>query len=481
MRDATNREHALQRRVSARLRVRCGVARGDRLLVAVSGGADSVALVLLLADLAPALELTLVVAHFDHALRPESTAEATWVAEFARARALEYHSERWQTPRPGEAAARQARYDFLTRAARASNCTAIVTAHHLDDQIETAILRLGRGTGLRGIGAMAWRRRGPVPIVRPLLDTRRAHLRELCIARGAEWLEDPSNASRDRARNRVRLDVLPALESALGPRWMEHWGRALDDVRSVSQRLESEAAALLRDACDGGITATRTASSCDLQRLHAAPDTVLRAALLQWLDPAHPNRAHIDAAVRLVRRGRSGRAILLPLGFRLAREQAGLTLLAPSAAAPAAGPEGSLEVQPLAVADAQRALAAAASRGAAPALAPPEAATAHLAADALQPPFELRAPRPGDRIQLLGAPGRRTLARLFQDRRIPRRARASWPVVADRDGIVWLPGVGIAERGRIVPGTSAALRASYRHGHASGGTTRGLPEDAPGP
>src|SRR5262245_39578650 len=228
MRDRSSRSPAsLAHRVAANLRRRCGVRTGDRLLVGVSGGADSVALLLLLLEAARKLDLDIEVAHFDHALRTDSLADATWVEELARSLGLECHIERWRTPRPGEAAARQARYEFLERTARARDAAAIAVAHHLDDQIETVLLRLARGTGPRGALGMAWRRNEPVPIVRPLLDVRRAELQAFCTTRGIAWREDSSNTRTDRARNRVRHDVIPGLDAALGAQWMEHWAATI--------------------------------------------------------------------------------------------------------------------------------------------------------------------------------------------------------------------------------------------------------------
>jgi tRNA(Ile)-lysidine synthase len=456
MRQRSPQGRTLERRIAANLRRRCGVRRGDRLVVAVSGGSDSVALLHLLVDVARPLDLGLEVAHFDHALRTDSAADAAWVIELSRTLGLTSHVERWDAPRPGEAAARAARYAFLDRIARARSADAIVVAHHLDDQIETFLLRLGRGSGPRGALGMPWRRTGPVPIVRPLLDVRRAQLQELCAARGIAWREDPTNTQRDKARNRVRQDVLPELETALGPRWMEHWGATIDDWRSIWQWIDSQATALLDSA------AATKPNAYQAETLRHAPKPVLRAALLRWLDRAQPQRAHIDAAARLVQTGKSGRVILLPNGYRLARDQACLELLTPTNVG-LQPPQATLHAEPIDGATARAALeqpAIGVTLTATLDVAPAQA-TAVLAADALQPPLELRTPRPGDRVQLLGSPGRRTVARLLQDHRVPRRARATWPVVVDGAGIVWLPGIGVAERARIQPGTSAAWRASY--------------------
>ena len=502
---------ALLRRVSANLEQRCGVRRGDRLLVAVSGGADSVALLHLLRTAAPHLHLELHLAHFDHALRDESAADAAWVAELGRTLGMAVHTQRWAVPRPGEAAARAARYDFLRETARAFECSAIALAHHRDDQMETILLRLGRGTGLRGALGMAWRRAGEPALVRPLLDVPRDELRTFLSAGGASWREDPSNSERGPRRNRVRHDVLPALDAALGPGWHEHWNATWSDLRAVWTWIDTLGVELLQraglDATPGagakaGADAKSTGGATPrakmpgrlrVEILRTAADPVLRAALQRWMDaaPEGASRAQLDGVVRLLHTGQSGSRIELAGGFEIALEQGHLARYAPDEPnAPDVRFGADMRYAPAPLQFEWREMDANTARSALALHAPGRSQgtrahdEAYLAADHLVLPLQLRAAQVADRIQLLGSPGHRPVARVLQDLRVPRRSRPGWPVVEDSQGLVWMPGAGTAERGRIGPNTLSVLWLrvwSPSVGAAAGDFPPGLPEPPIGP
>lgn len=186
------------------------LAPGEPVLVGLSGGPDSVALVHALVRLGHAV----TAAHLDHAWRTESAQDAAWVAERCAGWGVPLVSER-QTVDAGEDAGRLARYEFLTRVARQTNLAAIATAHHADDQVETVLFRLGRGAGPAGLSGMAPGRAldGDLRLVRPLLGVRRAEIEELLATWSLDALDDPSNRDPRYARNAIRHSVLPLLES----------------------------------------------------------------------------------------------------------------------------------------------------------------------------------------------------------------------------------------------------------------------------
>ncbi|MBF0426434.1 MAG: tRNA lysidine(34) synthetase TilS [Magnetococcales bacterium] len=191
------------------------------MVVAVSGGADSMALLHLLVRSGLMRGRRGVVAHFDHALRDSSAADADFVVDWATRLELEVRVERWLEPKGAgnvPERARLARYDFLVRVAREVGAGAVLTGHQMEDQAETFLERLLRGSGVRGLAAMAAARplaaageEAEVLLVRPLLKFRRAVLRQWLQGLGLPWLEDPGNADRRRVRSRVRYQLLPAL------------------------------------------------------------------------------------------------------------------------------------------------------------------------------------------------------------------------------------------------------------------------------
>ena len=231
------------------------VARGEALLVAVSGGADSMVLLEVLRRVAPEHDWRLAMAHFNHRLRgAESEADAALVREVAANWGLPLFEESWRyeedfrVGRHGrEMAARLARHEFLARAAAVSGCRTVALAHHADDQAELFFLRLFRGAGGEGLGGMPWSNPSPVDagvrLVRPLLDQTRATLRDYAARHGIVFREDASNADCVHERNRIRHELLPRLARDFEPaitatvgRSMEIVGADADCVRRAAEK-----------------------------------------------------------------------------------------------------------------------------------------------------------------------------------------------------------------------------------------------------
>ena len=228
-----------------------GLFRPGPLLVAVSGGTDSTALLLILHELADEHGLVLHVAHFDHRARPRaSAADAQYVADLAARCEAPVRVGRAAGKPAGEDAARQARYEFLRRAAAEIGATAIATGHTLHDQAETVLLHAARGSGLAGIAAMRPSREG---IVRPLLGIGRADTVAVCAAAGIVPREDPSNRLLRFARNRVRHKVLPEL-AKLNPRAAEALARLASAAAEATDALHAmaESALVTAHARGGG-------------------------------------------------------------------------------------------------------------------------------------------------------------------------------------------------------------------------------------
>ncbi len=214
------RRHRLIAEVQRRLAGRCGVPAGATLVIGVSGGPDSVALLLAAAVLArrdlPAV--TPVAVHVNHHLREAAPDDEAFVVELCRRFGLDVHVRHVHPDgRPGnlQANARSLRYQALAASARSAGAEFVAVAHHADDQLETMIMALGRGAGLDGLSGMRWTR--PVgdglTLVRPLLASRKADCEDLCRAAGVSWRVDPTNTDPSTVRGRLRRDVVGVLES----------------------------------------------------------------------------------------------------------------------------------------------------------------------------------------------------------------------------------------------------------------------------
>lgn len=390
----TVREHAL-------------LERGDRVLVAASGGPDSTALLHGLLTLAPRLGISLCAACVDHGLRPESADEARAVVERCRAWGIAASAV---TVDVGKAmrrhvsvqeAARIVRLAALAETAKQLGCTKIALGHTADDQAETVLFRIVRGTGLRGLSGIPYRRDS---LIRPLLDVRRHELLAYLAKRKIAFVSDPSNANPRYARSRIRHQVLPAL--------------ARENPRVVESLLS-----LSREAQRG------QEAGNDKDRPHL------------------PRRA-AETLRRLVREGRGTRQITakggaIVVGYgQVSWQPTPVVPPAPLAADHVISPSGGQFRLFAPPAPAIEVLAA--RRGPRP---PGDQACFDVAR--LAWPLSLRTRRPGDRMVPRFGLGSRKLSDLLIDAKVPRRERSTLPLLCDAAGtILFVPGLRPAEAGR---------------------------------
>jgi tRNA(Ile)-lysidine synthase len=316
-------------------------------LVAVSGGADSTALLLALYNLRHEFGVELTAAHLDHGLRgSESADDRAFVRALCARLGVPLGDARWNTRArmtrrglSGQAGLRVLRREFLLAIAQRYDATAIATAHTADDQVETVLLRLARGAGIRGLSAMPPRRGR---WIRPLLDAPRADIETDLRRIGQRWREDSTNAGLDYARNRVRHLVVPALLEALDPGSSKRSGAhaalarrvvtGLGEVQSAHRLLRRRVLRTVRGL--GRIQGGEI--RLDSVEWRSYPAVIQRLALREaWARLAGGRTGltsrHLDQLADLLRPGRMGARAELPLGARAVREPRGLTLrLAPN-------------------------------------------------------------------------------------------------------------------------------------------------------
>lgn len=307
-----------------------------RLLVAVSGGADSVALFLALDELIrrKRLALSLTIAHLDHGLRAESARDARWVESLADSLGYESEVERVEVKGRAEKladnleqAARGARYEFLERLGERVKAHALLTAHTLDDQAETVLLRLLRGSGAEGLGGMEPVRplnaESKLLLVRPLLNwAKRVDTEDYCRARAVEFRADTMNEDEAYARVRVRKRLIPLLQS-FNSRVVEGLARTAQLLREDARVLDGLAARLLEEAQSGSASEP---NSLSVEVLSEAPRGLRLRALRLWLAErrGHLRRlemVHLLSVERLLEGERGGRYAELPGGTKVSRRK----------------------------------------------------------------------------------------------------------------------------------------------------------------
>jgi tRNA(Ile)-lysidine synthase len=430
--------------VAASIRRRGLLAPDEPVLVALSGGPDSTALLAALQALSRAgLAGPVLACHVDHGLRPGSERDADHCAGLCARLGIPFVRRRVEVARGNvQAQARKARYAALRQAAAAAGAAAIATGHTRSDQAETVILRLLRGSGARGLSGIPARRGA---LVRPLIDRSRAEVLAYLRGRGLPFLEDPSNAAPRYLRNRVRREVMPIL-SALAPSAEEALARAADLLREDERALEAGARRLLA----GAPLAPRAA-------LAAAPEAVRRRAVRRLWKAATGSRrgldaGHVEAVLRLLHRPGPGR-VALPRGLEALLGPAGLTV-----GPPEGSPGGAVEVpipRPGAYPVPGRGLLLRLEAAPAAAREGPV-----LRQGAVSWPLLLRTRRPGDRFRPAGGRGSKKLKAWLIDRRVPRSARDGLLLLVDAAGrVLWIPELGAAAAGLDAgEGSALALR-----------------------
>lgn len=404
---------------------------GGALLVGLSGGADSVALLDALASLAPERGLRVVAAHLDHGLREDSAADAAFCERLCRSLGVPLHVGRadvraraTREKRGIEEAARRERYAFLRSVARQVGAETIAVAHTRDDQAETLLLRLLRGAGRTGLSAMRPR---AGDLLRPLLEVSRAQVEAHLVARGLEWREDATNRDLTIPRNRVRHELLPYLESRFNPSARAVLARTARLLADESALLEEMATAVPVEQLDP------QSVRFDLMRLREAPMAVRRVALRRALGRiglggvAERQVAKI-LALASKQPSASGRRLPLPGGREAAVSFGKLRLGPRRGTAPAFA-------TPLDVPGAV-ALPGGGRIVAEPAESPARGAGVLVPA----PPgrLEVRTRRPGDRLRVRGREV--SLRRYLMERRVDADTRGSLPLVACGSRVLWLAG-----------------------------------------
>ena len=445
----------------------CAIGSGDRILVAVSGGADSTALLRGLHRLAHEFGYQLAAAHLHHGLRGrDADDDRDFVSRLCDELGVPLMAARWNVRArlrsrglSGQDGMRRLRREFLVAAAARTQARWIATAHHADDQLETLLLRLARGTGLTGLGGIAPRRGR---WIRPLLEAPRAWIEADLRAAGRAWREDASNADLGYARNRARHQVIPALAGLL-----QGASRASLALKAVSVASEARAAARLleRRARASGVLNVDGGVVLDCTRLASlSPLGVRWLARRAWAMAGSRNGLtdrHLKALVRLASPGRTGQ-LDLPEGMAATRHGDRLSIRRPGSGIESNNPTKSRR-RTLRVPGQNRlngiALRASWLAGERARRRVGESGDRDLlfASDGLEGKLELRSARTDEWFVPYGRVRPRRLGDFLKREGLPEVQRRRPLVLADQQGILWVVGVRRSARALVTPETRKAL------------------------
>jgi tRNA(Ile)-lysidine synthase len=465
---------SIKEKVKATIQRYALISPGDRVLVGVSGGPDSVALLHLLYDLREELELRLEVAHLQHGIRgAEAQEDARFVAELAQKLGLPFHLKevnlRQIKSAAGkgnlEALARAERYRFFEAVARERNLGKIATAHTQDDQAETVLMWLLRGSGLKGLGGMPPTHQldgtniesASCPVViRPLLGVSRTEIEEYLNERHLTFRLDRSNQDLSFLRNWIRLKLIPQLK--------EKMDRNLPSRLAQQAELIREEDDLLDALANAAIDEIRTAEGMNRGSLLKHSKAMQRRLLRLWIEATRGHLRgldfqHIEALLDLIADGPPQGRLSIPGGWQLVKEYETLRLEKQSRrmGQQCACYSYALHIgEDLHIHEAGLMIQTRAISLPLPSL-PDNLTEAVFDVASLAADLTLRNFRHGDRFQPLGMAGHKKVKELFIEKKLPLVVRASLPLLLLGDEVIWIPGYGRSELGKVTPATKAIL------------------------
>lgn len=435
---------------------------GEHVLAAVSGGADSIALLYCLQKLAPKLGLSLSVAHLNHRIRgPEGDADEEFVRRISADLKLPFFSERIEVKQKAaankenlEELARQLRYDFLRRTAQKIGAQKIAVGHTLNDQAETVLFRFIRGSGIEGLSAIH-----PVLdglVIRPLLECGRDSILKYLTQKQASYVEDSTNKNLQYSRNKIRGELLPYLTKHFNPQLISTLAREASLAREAWDFIESEANRIFEEACvkNGENLLIHLKGFAELHPV--LQKHVVRRALKECMGSLRGiTFRNIESVLSICRADCSGDQIRLPQG-KTAFRQFDTLLLTGQKTQPAPSFIYRLdlpgECRVPETGSAFRSIECSAPN--AKAMKDNRSRQAYIDSSTLPRFLTIRSREPGDRY---GGPRHRKVKKLLITGKVPSRQRAALPMVAAGKDVIWIPGFRPARRYEARPGSRKCI------------------------
>ncbi len=436
----------------------------DRVLVGVSGGPDSMALLHILQQAAEQYGCFLAVVHVDHQLRGDTAKqEAAFVAKWCQEQDLpcvvytrDVQALAKERGLSLEAAGHEARFAAFREAAAQFGANKLALGHHRDDRAETVLLHLLQGTGLDGLAALppqeGW-------IIRPLIEAGKSELVAYCEAQSLPYFLDASNEDTRYLRNRIRHQLLPLLAEEYNPKIRAALVRLAETAEEDSRYLEVQARAALADCAQS----TPEAVQLMLPKWRKLPLALQRRVLrLAYISLAGGGQGlsyqQTEALLALAQADKGAKRLSLPGGISAVKSYSTLVMMRPKIETPS-GYELTWHLEaPLELPDGRRLMAEWSDT---PLSCRGDFTQVLLDGSRLPPVLTVRTRRPGDKLRPLGMQGKKKLKTYFIDKKVPQAARDSWPLVFGAGELIWLPGLTIAEGCQATKSTQKFCRLTY--------------------
>lgn len=439
---------------------------GDRVIVGVSGGPDSMALLYALNQIKEKYNLVLKVAHLNHGFRgEEAQREAQFVEEMAQKLELPFEVKAFDVPAykkksslSSQEAARVIRYQFLEDVRKNFNAKKIALGHNANDQAETLMMWLLRGTGVKGLSGIPPVREGG--IIRPLIETTREEIEVYLKEREIPFVIDSSNQKTDYLRNRLRHELLPLLEEHYNPQLVKSLVQTASILRREDEYLENIAKDLLKE-----IVVSKDSRSVviDSKGLLALPSVIqmrcVRGVLEQVKgDLRRISSTHIYDIIKIVSNDKPHRVLKLPEGIRVEKSYNHLTVTLHQTAPPPFYYQFTSLPDQVSIEEIGREMRFETLEGGNHLIDKENFDLAYLDEGKVLMPLTIRNAKPGDRFQPLGMKGEKKIKDFFIDEKVPLKERKRIPMLFFGDLLGWVGGMRINHRLRVTKGTRKILR-----------------------
>ena len=437
--------------------------KGERVVVALSGGPDSTALLTVLAPIARELDLSLIIAHFNHGLRgTESDEDEKFSRDLSEKMGLDFVSGKMDQIKRNKGISpedfyRRKRYDFLNKISEDHQAQKIALGHNLQDQAETVLLNILRGSGLEGLKGFLPMRDGK--FIRPLIEISRQEIISFLNETGIPYRQDSSNKNKIYLRNQIRSELIPYLKEKFNPKIEENLAQMAEILRSEDEFIRQHVSYALKSSVIERQQDRILLKIADINKLHPAIRWRLFKTLLESFSSAKNGFSfiHIKYLDNLTQKCESGKIIVLPLGIEARREYDNLILERKKVYSKQMKYEYTMSI-PGSLYVKERKLTVRSELTTKENVDFSGKNEVYLDLDKLQQPLILRNRRDGDWFQPLGMQGRQKIKTFFIDHKIPRCERNEIILLVDRLSVIWIENMHLNDRVKITAETRNVLK-----------------------